>query len=263
MRAALVVVVFLMLSGCSSRPVASPPASSSPAVPADLSGLRSFEETGRECWELVLFATASAADVRPFVPATYLMVGEPGAVTLVVDGMKCVDLAVAGGKDGAGNVSDVGVLIEPPDGSGDLSVYGLWQPTNREDHAARDRALGLRTFDAPLLDVRGSPSGGVKTPGNGRASFKVPWEANAYAADAQVGLVSPKTAPFTRTVWWHDSEKGTVRVTHTVSPADLYSAAGTVTAGAGSDMAKVLGGSGVQGAGAFWSFGIASEYKLV
>lgn len=260
-RPILLIAILLAgaLAGCAAKP-APVPSTTSP-VP-EIVPTNPLLMTGSECVEVGFFLPVKSSDVRPFVPAKYKIIGEPGGATLLVAAARCEFWLVPGGIPGGFNVSDVGVQIEPVDGApGDLTLYQPWQATDRADVAAQMESLGMPPGLSPGLAL--TKTGMVKVGNPGTVKAAVPWPGGAYEINANVESASPGTAPFTKAVWWHEGAKGTIRMQYDLVPTGMNPAGGTVTTAAGTPMAKLLGGTTGAGAGIYWSFDARLEAKLM
>ncbi|MGE5182571.1 MAG: hypothetical protein ACM31C_10935 [Acidobacteriota bacterium] len=159
------------------------------------------------CVESVYAALVATANARPLVPAHYVLVGDGAPVTpLVVRTMNCGAITVAGENAGKGAIAQIGLLIVPPDGTGDVNLYQLWYDTNVQEvaHAFRDGGLPARYVQS--LDERYTPC----TTGACTFDVTVPAPADpAFSVDGTVTPGSTATGAFTAN-WWQDTSAGTL-----------------------------------------------------
>ena len=88
----------------------------------------------------------------PAVPASYALAGDTTNAQIVVRVASCDDVVVNGHDEGEGIVSQVGVGVISPDGTGDINNYTLWYDTTSLRLAARLALTGVNARFAPNLD---------------------------------------------------------------------------------------------------------------
>ena len=96
------------------------------------------------CVESIGVALAPIANVLALTPPEFIPVGAGGPVSpIVVRTADCAGIAVDGGKSKAGSVGQIGAVIVPPDGAGDINNYTFWYYTTSEKLAHRLQDLGV------------------------------------------------------------------------------------------------------------------------
>src|SRR5947209_2945649 len=81
---------------------------------------------------------------QAMVPEGFVLAGAGTPVTpIVVRTARCGGIEVAGGRSQPGVVVQVGLIIVPPDFSGDVNIYTLWYYTTDERLARHLRGLGM------------------------------------------------------------------------------------------------------------------------
>ena len=106
-----------------------------------------------DCIESIGVALAPTVSVRALVPAQFLLVGDGQPVTpLVVRTSQC-DVSVDGARTQRGEIVQIGAIIVPPDGTGDVSSALLWYYTSDAKLAHALGALGIEAQHVPTIDL--------------------------------------------------------------------------------------------------------------
>lgn len=206
-----------------------------------------FEMKGAGCKELLLQASVPLAAAREFVPAHYAIQGEATGRAVAFVALKtCDDLLLDDASAGPASTSDVGVLLDSPDGSEGIHYYQAWWITDNAALWSRLQAMGWRGGLVPDTALEPALVGGVAGP----ATLRVPWSEGAYAADATLGAAT--IPPGNLAVGWQDTPLGTARVIKSLASTSLGGGAGTITADDGSPASKLLGGTAARGP-ALWN----------
>jgi hypothetical protein len=198
--------------------------------------------------ELLALVPVPADVARELVPRDYVMIVEPAGTAVAIIGLKhCQDVNLDGQPIGPASTSDVGVLVEAPDGSDGFHYYQTWWTTNNFQ------------LHRVLLE-QGWPS----ILAGSALSVDAPVPALALAASAQVlwrdGAYNMTAAPFpiapggnnNRAVGWHDGEFGTLAVDKTLDARETGTGLATVSMEEGSPLERLVGATTAQGA-ALWS----------
>lgn len=113
-----------------------------------------------DCVESIGVGLVSTEQARAFVPAEFHLVGEGGPVTpLVVRTARCGGIAVDGHRPRAGSIVQVGLVIDPPDFTGDINNYTLWYYTSDAKLAHHLTRIGIRAQHVPTIDYDYESSG--------------------------------------------------------------------------------------------------------
>ena len=84
-----------------------------------------------DCVESIGVGLVSTTEAEALVPAPFIVVGAGAPVTpLVVRTSDCGGIAVDGGPAKAGSIVQIGVVIVPPDFTGDINTYTLFYYTS-------------------------------------------------------------------------------------------------------------------------------------
>lgn len=112
-------------------------------------GSAPFSVDFRDCIESIGVGLVSTDSARAVVPAGFVLAGEGTPVTpAVVRTSRCRGISVDGGRSDAGVIVQLGVVLVPPDFTGDINTYALWYFTSDARLADRLRAAGV---DAQLV----------------------------------------------------------------------------------------------------------------
>jgi hypothetical protein len=187
------------------------------------------------CTEFAGVGVIPYAHARAAVPANYTLAGDTTNATAVVRVAECDDVIVAGADQGDGIVSQVGVGLVSPDGTGDINNYTVWYETTSLNLAIRLAAAGVNARYAPGLEYE------LASNGNGGGTLTV---ASAFDPSFKVTdiVVGPpvSTTPFLANWWGPHIEMATeVPLLH-------FGAAGnhaTLTTPKFSALASLIGGS--------------------
>jgi hypothetical protein len=106
-----------------------------------------------DCVQSIGVTLVSTASARAFVPAPFILVGEGQPVTpLVVRTARCGGIAVNGHHPKAGEIIQIGLVIVPPDGTGDINNYTLWYYSSDAELTTQLRKSGVNAQDVPTID---------------------------------------------------------------------------------------------------------------
>ena len=122
-------------------------------------GPAGFAAEFSDCVESIGVGLVPTESARALVPVEFHLVGEGGPVTpLVVRTAQCGGIAVAGHRPKAGSLVQIGVVIVPPDFTGDINNYTLWYYTSDAKLAHHLTRLGVRAQHVPTIDYDYEPS---------------------------------------------------------------------------------------------------------
>ncbi len=228
-----------------------PPTNNNPLPPPEPTP---FSLDGRSCRELLIFWIIDEDTAGKHVPPEYIPLVEPGGRIPAFAGLKdCGQLIIDGQLAGPGAISDVGIMIESPDGSEGLHYYQMWWITNHEPLWEKLELMGWRG-DLSNDTILNSPN---QAPGLGAASFSVPWEKGGY--DASATLVSAGAATYTQVTGWYQSQNGSLRVAKTLDSTYVSVGQGGLSMEAGSPMIGVVGGPHMESAAMHMNYNMKSR----
>lgn len=177
---------------------------------------------------------------QAFVPPGFVLAGAGTPVTpIVVRTARCGGIEVAGGRSRPGVVVQVGLIIVPPDFSGDVNIYTLWYYTTDERLARHLRGLGMDTQYVPDISYGYAPHGAGES-----THFSVLVPRPGTPALAVVGSVTGSATPAGpfEAVWWAATDDGIVRMDTTVPGIDTGTADLTCYTPRGSGLGGLIGG---------------------
>lgn len=179
------------------------------ALPATLAApaavLGGYEATG--CAYVYAPAVANGLVARGEVPAGFRVLGEPGAAALIVATVTC-DVAVDGGAPRRATWTDVGVLVDAPDGVPGFHLYLLWELTDSPALGGLLAAAGIAHEVTPGVRMDADTTSLVATSGAEAA-----WSGGAYALEG--AFAGFHEAASGTVAWWHHGPRGTVRLDQT------------------------------------------------
>jgi hypothetical protein len=106
----------------------------------------------RDCVESIGVTLVPTMSARSFVPTQFILAGEGQPVTpLVVRTARCGGITVAGIQS-RGEIVQIGAVIVPPDGTGDINNYTLFYYTSNLPLALRLVLAGINAQYVPTID---------------------------------------------------------------------------------------------------------------
>ena len=198
--------------------------------------LSTFGVEFTNCVESIGVTPVETAKVRTAVPNQFVLVGEGQPVTpLVVRTAKCGGIALAGQKAYAGEIVQIGAVVVPPDGSGDINNYTLLYYTS-------DLRLALR------LVLGGVPAQFVPTinydyhSANNSLLVRVPLPGLPRLEVS--GTVSPSNQPAGSFVanWWQVGRGGFIKMSTNVPSINIGGANLNLAVNPNGPLGQLIGG---------------------
>ncbi len=193
-----------------------------------------------DCVESIGVGLVSTDAARSLVPCDFPLVGEGSPVTpIVVRTARCRGISVAGRRPRSGVIVQIGMVIVPPDFTGDINNYTLWYYTSDATLADHLRCIGVDAQHVAGLDYdyqsisRGDPAG-----------FLVNVPRPAHPTLSLFGTVVKSELPagsFTAN-WWASSRGRTVKMTTSVPSIFIGSADIALETKASSSLGRLIGG---------------------
>lgn len=172
------------------------------------------------CSEFIGVASLPLAKLQPLVPAGYqIAIGPPGFGSLVVRSSHCRRGSIEGSPVEAVRVAQIGVVLIPPDGTGDINNYTLSYGTNNARLAIRLELAGLSVSLDPdqIYEITPDP------PGAGGEFFSEfsPLASSAWFLTGTLSDPPPvPNFPFVAN-WWANVRQGRLKMS-TVIPQLNY-----------------------------------------
>jgi hypothetical protein len=214
----------------------------SPVAQAQIS--RGFTVDFTNCSEFAGEGPVSLAAATPLVPHGYTVAAVGGKANIVVRATSCTKAAVNGGFGQQTNLSQIGINIVPPDGTGDINNYTLIYVSNNLALVAAFIAAGLPAHYDPQLAYE------YTAPASGNGNLYVA----AGAPDlTPYTIYGPETAPPPNSAtvflanWWYAPQTflGTTQMRQqTLFPKISFGTSGvTLYTSQDSMLGKLIGGN--------------------
>jgi len=199
-------------------------------------GSPNFPVEFTDCVESIGVTLVPTALARGYVPAQFILVGEGQPVTpLVVRTARCGGISVNGSWPEAGEIVQIGLVIVPPDGSGDINNYTLWYYSSDASLAKQLRKTGVSAQHSPTIDYDYSADDNtlfvcVPRPGSPRLAL--------------FGAVQPSSSPAGSFLanWWQQTEAGNVKMSTNVPVINIGGADLTLTTDPNGPLGQLIGG---------------------
>ena len=196
------------------------------------------------CIESIGVGLVSTDTARGFVPAGFVLAGEGTPVTPeVVRTSRCDGISVGGEHARRGIVVQIGLVVVPPDFTGDINNYTLWYYTSDRELAQQLKQAGVAAQWVPgLVDVYVPAIPGdsdplaVLVPPPGRPTLAVGGHVTASAVPA--GSFEAN--------WWVQAGASRVKMDTDVPTIFIGTADLTLVTDASNDLGHLLGGGVVQ-----------------
>jgi hypothetical protein len=121
-------------------------------------GTRSFTVHFAGCTEFAGWGPVSLAKAQPLVPAGYVITGAAkGQAAIVVRATSCQGVSVGRSPAQPTELSQIGINLVAPDGTGDINNYTVIYVTNNEALAKRFQIAGLPAVFDPQLTYEYTP----------------------------------------------------------------------------------------------------------
>jgi hypothetical protein len=192
------------------------------------------------CVESIGVALLPIDDVRAEVPDSFVLAGEGGPVTpLAVRTAHCDDIRIGRYRAGEADIVQIGAVVVPPDGTGDINNYLLWyQTTNIELALVLNLLYGVSAEYVPRIDYQIG-----QTASDGSAPFHVRVRLPGSPRLSIDGRVTAAGFPASNfvAIWWEETHRGRVRMSTFVASGTVGSAALALTTPARSELADLIG----------------------
>jgi len=194
------------------------------------------------CSEFAGEGPVSLAAAAPLVPSEFTINGaNSGTANIVVRATSCASVTVNGRDPRPTNLSQIGINIVPPDGTGDINNYTLVYVSNNPVLVDHFRAAGLPAHYDPLLSYE-YPAGAT---GNGSLFVSVAsHELQPYFIYGPETAPAPDSAEDFLANWWYSpgshlkmrQQSNFPNISFGTSSVTFYTAAD-------SELGKLIGGN--------------------
>lgn len=192
-----------------------------------------------DCVESIGVTLIPTERARALVPSEFHLVGEGAPVTpLVVRTARC-GIAVAGQKPNIGSITQVGLVIVPPDFTGDINNYTLYYYTTDAELANHLVRLGVGAQHVENIAYGYVP---------GLAGSPVPFLVDVprpgdptFSLSGTVTMSGTPSGSFVAN-WWQNGRRGNVKMNTNVPAIYIGSANLTLETGAENELGLLIGG---------------------
>lgn len=187
------------------------------------------------CVESIGVGLVPTANAQAHVPSEFILVGAGQPVTpLVVRTSRC-SISVNGHNSGVGEIVQIGAVIVPPDGTGDINNYTMFYYTSDLRLALRLLLAGVNAQFVPTIDYH---------KGNDNSfSVRVPLPGIPRFAVNGTVIPSPNPAGSFIANWWQKTYQGNVKMKTEVPVIKIGGANLTLTTNANNPLGQLTGGN--------------------
>jgi hypothetical protein len=226
-------------SGKDLIPVANSSGSMTESLGALPDGSANFAVEFTNCVESIGVTLVPTDKARALVPPEFHLVGEAAPVTpLVVRTARC-DIAVGGQSPNTGSITQVGLVIVPPDFTGDINNYTLWYYTTDAELANHLVRLGVGAQHVQNITY-GYVPGAMGSP----VPFLVNVPRPGDPMFSLAGTVTRSEIPSGSFVanWWQSGRRGSVKMNTDVPAICIGGANLTLTTDPNNELGQLIGG---------------------
>lgn len=186
------------------------------------------------CTEYVGAGFVPLAQAAPFVPATFQVAVASGQALLVTRAAECQSVVIDNSQPERARLSQIGVSVVSPDGTGDINNYTVLYVTDSKRLAQRLERAGLPVkVDEDL----------VYEVNSGNLFIDVsPAEGPAWFFNGTVTEPPPGGFPFLAN-WWYESNKGRMKMATNIPLISFGQSAVTVFSRSNAPLGKLILGN--------------------
>ena len=202
-------------------------------------GGHGFTATLKSCTELIGFGPVSYGAARALVPAAYTLVPFGPSAGLVVRASLCDAVGVDNSVEKAAIVTQAGIAVVSPDGTGEINNYTLLYST---DHEQLSQALGQAGLPA-VLDRALSYEFTPDSSGHGELYVAVsPIAQPAWFLTGEADPPPPGGMPVLAN-WWFNGSRGVVKMATSISSISYGAAAFSLHTSRNSLLGRLISGN--------------------
>lgn len=213
-----------------------------PVSGSSAAGTKAFTWSGKGCEEVLVAVLLPTATLQPLLPRGYtVQEAAPGKGQLSLGLAQCASMEVEGVEQPRDTSADALIRAETADG--DQVDYHLWQVTGAPALRHRMQQLGVRGQLSPKAFATSTTT----SPATATGTADVPWSFAPHSVTATGAEVLP---PGSGTMTWVQvTRRGTVDMSFEFEGYEMLVGAGRLTAPAGSWLARLMGGTQLDGVG--------------
>lgn len=181
-----------------------------------------------------LVNTARAQQLLP-PPFKLANNGEP-VTPLVVLAARCQGIAVTGATPTPGTFVQVGLIVAPPDGTGEINIFMLWHYTTHLTLARALKNAGLNSQHVPSIEYDVTLGGKA---GSARLTVPAPGQPPLLLAGA---IREPNQSVTFNGNWWAKAGERLLKLNSLVPAATFSEAELTLTTRAANPLGHLIGG---------------------
>lgn len=197
---------------------------------------KDFDVQFTSCTEFAGIGLVPYANARPLVPAQFTLAGDTTTSLVVVRVANCADVVVDGHDLGPGTVSQVGITIVSPNGSGDINNYTVSYDTTSEYFTKRLKNAGINARYAPGIEYEYSPNG------DGTGFLEVEAPRQKFEVSGSVTEPTAGAVPF-QAVWWRTSWGDTAKTDTPIPAIQFGQISSTLHTKRSSELRQLIGGT--------------------
>ncbi|MCE7986689.1 MAG: hypothetical protein DYG89_36410 [Caldilinea sp. CFX5] len=187
--------------------------------------------------ENVAIGLVSTERAQPLLPPPFKLANNGEPVTpLVVLAAECRGIAVTGGVPTPGTFVQIGLIVAPPDGTGEINIFTLWHYTTHLTLARALKNAGLNSQHVPTIAFDVTLVGkAIST----RLTVPAPGQPPLLLA----GAVREPSQPVTfNGNWWGKAGNRLLKLNSVVPAATFGDAELTLTTRASNPLGRLIGG---------------------
>jgi hypothetical protein len=199
-----------------------------------------FDVSFADCVESIGVTLAATGSVAARVPPEFVPVGIGTPVTpLVVRTASCGNISVDGKRGRSGSVVQIGAVIVPPDGTGDINNYTLYYYSDDPKLVEALGRAGMALTKAHVayeFEDAGAAS-----------SLEVSVKARGCSALHLEGPVAPVSTPAGSFLanWWTSTRRGTLKLSTSVPEIAIGSATLALDVSSEGELDELFGGTSI------------------
>ncbi|AUX29687.1 MULTISPECIES: hypothetical protein [Sorangium] len=199
--------------------------------------IRAFSVNFTNVVETVGLELVPTDEARALVPDEFVLAGEADPVTPITVRTAHADgISVNGGTATPGSVVQIGLLVVPPDGTGDVNSYTLWYYTDHALLALKLIQAGFLAQYVPNLEYDVSLT-------DSDIYVRVPFPGSPrLVVEGSIAPSGAPPAPFVAN-WWVSTWHGPVKQATTISSLLFGGADVSLATNAGNALGGLIGGS--------------------